>query len=329
MNFIAFDFETANSRADSACQLALVSVRDGEIEAEYSWLIRPPKMYFSRRNIAIHGIRPEQVVAAATMEKLWPELSQLIDGRLLVAHNAGFDVGVLVNSLAAFDIACPTIEFSCTRAIARRTWPGRERYGLAPLGSWLGIAFRHHDALEDSRCCARIALAAAESVDVKDFLGLEKRLRLTRGRFSMGRITGPRQVGGGSHSIRRSDFGESSNRTNGHTSRVRMSRGQIDSNAVVEASSGSLPLAGKRIVCLGCLRGLNMAETQSLLETLGAQWHDKIQPTTDYVIACGGTLIDEATQVISRTVHMSPTIRLLSERQFLALLPGGKASIRW
>ena len=342
MDFVAFDFETANHRSDSACQLALVSVRQGVIEAEHSWLIRPPRMYFSRRNIAIHGIHPEHVTQAQTMEQLWPELSRLLEGRLLVAHNAGFDIGVLVSSLEAYEIACPHLEFSCTRAIARRTWPGRPRYGLAPLGSWLRIDFRHHDALEDARCCAQIALTAAKTIEANDFGDLEKRLRLTRGRYSLGQIRGPRMVGGRSL--------DSTFRTHASVSTNSVRRGQIDSGAVIEASNGSLPLAGKGIVCLGCLRGLDQAATRKLIEALGAQWQTQISPQTDYVVACGGTLLAEATQWVAKSAERleqnSPDepqpsladapmssnragIRLLSERQFLALVPGGKSAVRW
>lgn len=360
MDFVAFDFETANSRADSACQLAAVKVRAGEMVAERSWMIRPASSYFSRRNIAIHGIRPEQVVDAPTMEQVWPELVEFVEDALLVAHNASFDMGVLVASLAAFEVACPHIEFSCTRAIARRAWPGRSGYGLKPLGNWLGVDFRHHDALEDSRCCAHIALAAARTVEAQDFADMEKRLRLSRGRYSLGRVSGPRTISGRSavpmRTTQWTSDGTASPASAGaasgvadqamHTqpsvrtpmptamptmARSRMpSRGQIDPNAVLEAAAGSQPLASKRIVCLGNLRGLSQCETQQLIETLGATCQTQIGADTDYVIACGGLLLDEAQQVISgASPQETPTIRLLSERQFLALLPGGKASVRW
>ena len=366
MDFVAFDFETANSRADSACQLAAVSVRAGQVAAQRSWLIRPPQLYFSRRNIAIHGIRPEDVSDAGTMAQVWPELLEFIDGEVLVAHNASFDIGVLVASLAAYDIACPHIEFSCTRAIARRTWPGRSGYGLKPLGNWLGVDFRHHDALEDSRCCARIALAAAASTEALDFPDLEKRLSLSRGRYSLGRVSGPRTISRRAPIVSRAPrFAALAPTTAGSRSLATPqlrgepavhspapvhapafqqaehrgpSRGQIDPRAVIEAAAGSQPLASKRIVCLGNLRGLTIVDTQLLVEALGATWQSQIAADTDYVVACGGMLLDEASQVISRSsqpavateASVKPAgIRLLSERQFLALLPGGKAAIRW
>jgi DNA polymerase-3 subunit epsilon len=361
MDFVAFDFETANSRADSACQLAAVRIRNGQIVAERSWLIRPPRLYFSPRNIAIHGIRPEQVADAATMEQVWPEFLELADGEVLVAHNARFDIGVLVASLAAYDVACPHLEFSCTRAIARRAWPGRSGYGLKPLGSWLGVDFRHHDALEDSRCCAQIALAAARVSEAQDFPDLERRLRLTRGRTSLGQISGPRIIGG-NRAPARSRYlssdppgwmaGQAAAGPLVEAAQAAVqqappsvfehrrspSRGQLDPHAVLTAAAGSQPLAGKRIVCLGSLRGLSAIETGQLLEALGATWQQQISADTDYVVACSGMLIEEANRIIASetescappsSLPAQPTIRLLSERQFLALLPGGKAAVRW
>lgn len=361
MDFVAFDFETANSRADSACQLAAVRIRNGQIVAERSWLIRPPRLYFSPRNIAIHGIRPEQVADAATMEQVWPEFLELADGEVLVAHNARFDIGVLVASLAAYDVACPHLEFSCTRAIARRAWPGRSGYGLKPLGSWLGVDFRHHDALEDSRCCAQIALAAARVSEAQDFPDLERRLRLTRGRTSLGQISGPRIIGG-NRAPARSRYlssdppgwmaGQAAAGPLVEAAQAAVqqappsvfehrrspSRGQLDPHAVLTAAAGSQPLAGKRIVCLGSLRGLSAIETGQLLEALGATWQQQISADTDYVVACSGMLIEEANRIIASETEScappsplpaQPTIRLLSERQFLALLPGGKAAVRW
>ncbi len=355
MDFVALDFETANSRSDSACQLALVVVRNSEIVDEHCWLIRPPRLYFAPRNISIHGIRPEHVARAPTMEQLWPQLQSLLEGQVLVAHNAGFDIGVLVASLAAFDIACPALEFSCTRAIARRAWPGRSRYGLKPLGTWLGIDFKHHDALEDSRCCAGIALAAAGATAYASFAEFEKALRLSRGRYCLGQVRNPRRIGGnpalplprplldqtnhGALPASGSSPAAPTQAAPAHVasthsevefSRVRVpGRGGIDPIMILEAAAGSQPLAQKRIVCLGTLRGLSVEDTQKLIHALGGQCQTSISSETDYVIACGGMLLAEAKEMLAPQPDSTPVIRVLSERQFLSLLPAGKTSVRW
>jgi DNA polymerase III subunit epsilon len=342
MDFVAIDFETANRQANSACQLAAVVVRDSQIVAEHSWLIRPPRMYFSSMNIAIHGIRPEDVRNSPTMEAVWSELEPLLSSNLVIAHNARFDIGVLVNSLAAFDVACPSLEFHCTRSLARAAWPGKASYGLKPLGNWLGIHFKHHDALEDSRCCAKIALTIARGVEQSDVAGLEAALRIRRGHYAQGVIRSPRMLArrgaakesGGTTTVGLTD------RRGFPTSPARRQLGGVDAGTVVAAAGNELPFAGKRIVMLGPLRGLDAEQTTNLLQRLGAEVQSAISAETDLVVACG-TSLDEANETVQRSQSMvvkesAPTvatkragIRVLSERQFRLLLPAGQASVRW
>ena len=336
MRFVAIDFETANNRAASACQLAAVVVRDGQVTAEHSWLIRPPRMYFSPRNTAIHGIRPADVESSATMEGVWNELQPLLDGEVIVAHNARFDLGVLVSSLAAFDVACPDLEFTCTRSLARGAWPGRSGYGLKPLGNWLGISFKHHDALEDARCCAAIVMAVAKTCEQSELAEVEKVLSIRRGNYRQGLITSPRSM-----RSKRTEVGEGWGRTTadrwGFPLKGAAAKAGVDPHLVLSASAGELPLSGRKFVFLGPLRGLSLDETIQLAERLGAICQSSITVETNYVVACGSSLEDAGQLVCNSlandkneplTEPSSQGIRLLSERQFLALIPGGKASTR-
>ncbi|MCA9139381.1 MAG: hypothetical protein KDB00_21550, partial [Planctomycetales bacterium] len=181
-NFTAIDFETANRRRDSACQLAAVVIRDGQIVDEKMWMIRPDPFFFSPGNIRIHGIRPADVENEKSFGELWPEMVDFFGDDCLIAHNAPFDIGVLIGCLERHHCQIPDLNFSCTRLIARQTWPDRQRFGLKPLANWLGVDFRHHDALEDSRACARILLAAGIAKQAESIVDLEERLRIVRGK---------------------------------------------------------------------------------------------------------------------------------------------------
>lgn len=334
MDVVAIDFETASGQASSACQLAAVVVRHSQIEAEHKWLIRPPRMYFSPQNIAIHGIRPADVQSAPGMDGVWRELSQLVEGQVLLAHNARFDIGVLLASLAAHGIACPDLQFSCTRVLARAAWPGRRRYGLKPLGEWLGISFQHHDALEDARCCAQIAIAVEQQYQLSELQELERSLKITRGAVRGGAISVPRAVGSRTASGLAGQARQYSDRWG--FPKESLKPGSLDPRAVLTAAAQSQPLAGKRLVLLGPLRGLTMSQTHELIVQLGGQWQTHIDATTHYVVACGTTL-DQASQTVSAALANAPDepveaaradgIRILSERQFRALLPAGKATL--
>jgi DNA polymerase-3 subunit epsilon len=181
MRFAAIDFETASHEPNSACQVGVVVVEKGKIEFEKSWLIRPSRLYFSERCIAVHGIRPRDVLGAPTWPVVWKELLPILENRIVIAHNAPFDMNVLLHSILGCDEIAPKIEFQCTRLIARRTWPGRTGYGLHPTALSLGIQFQHHDALEDARACAQIATASCEHVGADSIESLESILSIARG----------------------------------------------------------------------------------------------------------------------------------------------------
>lgn len=182
MEFAAIDFETANERPDSACQLGVVIVEAGEIVGRHSWLIRPRPMRFSSRNIAIHGITPDLVRDEADFSQLWQSIQGVLGTRVLVAHNARFDIGVLRACLQRYALTIPDMLFTCTRDIARQAWPREPGYGLRAVADRLGIHFQHHDALEDAECCAKVLLMAAGEHSSEHLDDLEQRLGLMRGR---------------------------------------------------------------------------------------------------------------------------------------------------
>jgi len=363
MDFVAIDFETANQRPNSACQVAVVVVRDSQIIDQRVWLVRPPSDYFAPINISVHGIRPSDVEKSPTMEQVWHEMSGWIDGQTMIAHNARFDMGVLVASLSAYELACPNFDFQCTRVLAQASWPGRMRYGLKPLGSWLGIQFRHHDALEDARCCAQIALAAESAAgSVGALATLEARLNIQRGYYRNQRLTSPRMPprSGKANAGRKSSLDRSGNSPKWQSGDRQYAdrwgfplntgqrpAGSVDVDLIREACV-DLPLAGKNIVMLGPLRGLSMEETKSLLMELGATLQSTINSMTDLVVA-GGMSLADARGLLPDTLGGGPLpvvvhaavpeesnpkrsaekkqgIRVLSERQFRAMLPGGSGT---
>ena len=186
MDFTAIDFETATRSYNSACSVAVVEVRGGEAVDSYYTLIRPPGLRFSADNIDIHGITPEMVESERDFPGIWPELEPYLRGKIVIAHNAPFDMGVLQASLAANHLPPPPFYQCCTVQIARRVWPQLKNHKLNTVGDFLHIAFRHHDALEDARACAAIPVAAAKVAGAQDMAQLAERLRVPIRPFVMG-----------------------------------------------------------------------------------------------------------------------------------------------
>jgi len=53
----------------------------------------------------------------------------------------------------------PSIQWSCTVQLARRTWNVRPTK-LPNVCTFLGVPLKHHDAASDAEACARIVIAA-------------------------------------------------------------------------------------------------------------------------------------------------------------------------
>jgi len=177
LNFTAIDFETANSSPASACSVGLVKVRDGKVVDRAGWFIRPPLGHdlFQEWNIRIHGIRPEQVADAAGWVDQLADLVEFAEDDHLVAHNAGFDMGVIRAACAATFVACPEYSYLCSLQVARRTYT-LDSYRLPVAAMAAGFdGFQHHDALADAEACAAIVIHAArhhEAATVEDLAGL-------------------------------------------------------------------------------------------------------------------------------------------------------------
>lgn len=149
--FTALDFETANHRGESICQVGLVRYENGVVKRELARLVRPPQNWFNARFTDIHGIHSGLTRAAPDFATLWPEIESLITGQTVVAHNGPrFDFRVLRQTLAHYGLPVPTFEGVCTLRIYGR--------GLATLCVEHGIALDHHDALSDARACGALYL---------------------------------------------------------------------------------------------------------------------------------------------------------------------------
>jgi DNA polymerase-3 subunit epsilon len=163
LDFTAIDFETANSNSASACSVGLVKVRDGVVVDETGWLIRPPAGYdsFNEWNTRIHGIMAPDVEGALLWSEQLGDLVAFADGDALVAHNAGFDMGVIKAACAASYLDCPDFSYLCSLRVARKAY-NLDSYRLPVAAMAAGFeGFHHHDALDDSRACAAIMVHAA------------------------------------------------------------------------------------------------------------------------------------------------------------------------
>jgi len=163
MTFTAIDFETAH--AQFPCEIGLSLVENGVVIETKSWLIKPACFpYMNYWNQKVHGISSADLVNARTFEELWPELQPFLQDRIVVAHNAAFDMGVLRAALAHYDLAVPNMEYFCSVTLSRKVWKQLPSHSLGALCEFHHIRFNHHRAGDDACACALITLSAFETL---------------------------------------------------------------------------------------------------------------------------------------------------------------------
>lgn len=160
MKIAVIDFETANYSRASACALGVAVIEDGTVTVRAETLIKPPEAcgWFRDDFIRIHGITPDDVRDAPAFDVVFEAFRPHLDGAVLAAHKASFDMGVLGALLGCYGIpyACESL---CTLQLARTAWPGLSAYNLAAVAAHLGVALDHHRAGSDAYAAARILLA--------------------------------------------------------------------------------------------------------------------------------------------------------------------------
>ncbi|MGH2930906.1 MAG: 3'-5' exonuclease, partial [Solirubrobacteraceae bacterium] len=132
--FIAIDTET-NGLGGEGCELTeigAVLVGGGELHDRWSSLCQTSAPL--RRGIQrLTGITQAMVDGAPRLEAVLPPVRDLLAGRVMVAHNAPFDVRVLRGSFHRIGLDWPDPPVLCTAALARVLLPLQRRRGLSVL----------------------------------------------------------------------------------------------------------------------------------------------------------------------------------------------------
>lgn len=180
MHYYAIDFETANEKRNSACALGIVEIDNHKLINKWDYLINPEDE-FNPFYTLLHGIKSEDIIDKPTFADIWPEINSILEGNLVVAHNASFDMSVLRNTLDKYKIPYPNIDYTCTRILSKKTWPSLINYKLNTICSHLEIEFKHHEAYEDALACAKIFEKILEITNTNDIKELCNNLNVNIG----------------------------------------------------------------------------------------------------------------------------------------------------
>ncbi|UCZ62882.1 exonuclease domain-containing protein [Mycolicibacterium phocaicum] len=156
MPFAVIDFETTGlvpERTDRVVEVGIVLSDDnGRIEHEWTTLVNPHRDVGATR---IHGIDCSDVIDAPDFAEITDYLIEMLCGRVVVAHNASFDMRFLHWELQRAHYAIP----ERPAALCTRKWGGRMT-GAAKLAHCceaLGIALTNaHSAIGDAHATAEL-----------------------------------------------------------------------------------------------------------------------------------------------------------------------------
>ncbi len=146
------DVETTgvSPSSDRVIEVAIVRVSDGRVVEEFSSLVDPERR-LSHRIWSLTGITDEHLRGAPLFRQIKDDLLRLLDGSILVAHNARFDYGFLRKEFEREKIGYSS-RCLCTARLSRMLFPQFRRHSLDAIIERFSLGCPHrHRALDDAK----------------------------------------------------------------------------------------------------------------------------------------------------------------------------------
>ena len=169
LEFATIDFETTglSAKSDRVIEFGIVRTSaDGKVLREYSSLVNPSR---DVGRTDIHGITAGMLREAPTFEQIVGDIISMLNGAVMVAHNASFDARFLDSELERISCGREDIDALCTLQLMFAGYPTGPRrlidccveYGIPILNS--------HSALDDARMASQLLHFLLQKVEVQIF----------------------------------------------------------------------------------------------------------------------------------------------------------------
>ena len=163
LSYVVVDTETTGGRhgsGDRITEIAAVVIRDGEIVELFETLVNPerPIPYFVSQ---LTNITWDMVKDKPTFDRVAPEVMQVLEGNVFVAHNMMFDWRFVTSELSRSTGRKLQGRRLCTVKMARKVLPQLSRRSLDHVARYYGVEIhgRHRaggDALATAKCMLRM-----------------------------------------------------------------------------------------------------------------------------------------------------------------------------
>ncbi|MCM2266843.1 MAG: 3'-5' exonuclease [Elusimicrobiales bacterium] len=175
--FTFIDVETTglSPRTARVCEVAAISFRGADRLGTLAELVNPGQPIPAEVS-RIHGITDDMVRERPAFGGVAPRLLAALEGSVVVAHNAEFDIGFLGMEFSRVGLKFPALPVLDTLALARRNWKFQSNR-LGKIAQELNISNENwHRALGDVEMTRKIfdhfitAFRAAGAVTVADLI---------------------------------------------------------------------------------------------------------------------------------------------------------------
>ncbi len=154
ITFVIFDTETTGFSPinDRVIEIGAVKVRDGKKLDERTWLLNPQRSipwYVEK----VHHISADMLKDKPTFAEAYPEFLEFIDGSVLIAHNAPFDIRMMSAEAHRAGMPAPKNAVLDSLYIFRNWYPELKSHQLGDIIDFLNIStddMHAHRATDDS-----------------------------------------------------------------------------------------------------------------------------------------------------------------------------------
>ncbi len=168
-DFVVFDIETTGFSPvnNRIIEIGAVKVCGGQVTERFSTFVNPQvPIPFEIEKLT--GIRDDMVTDAPLIAEVLPRFLEFCRGAILVAHNAGFDMSVMLETARRQGLPMEHT-YVDTVGIARVLLPNQAKHTLDAVAKTLNISLEnHHRAVDDAECTAWIFVKLIQMLEEKD-----------------------------------------------------------------------------------------------------------------------------------------------------------------
>ena len=175
--FVVFDIETTGLSPASCkiTEIGAVKVKNGEVIEVYNTFVNP-EIPIPEEIIELTSITNEMVADARKIDEVLPEFLAFVGQRLLIAHNANFDISFIRAAAKSLEIPFENAYLD-TVGLSRFLNKDLKSHKLDILAKHYDLGdFNHHRASDDAEVLSRIFFKMTEQMsemDIKNFKELE------------------------------------------------------------------------------------------------------------------------------------------------------------